>query len=647
MCGFAGFLDPGRRLDPGRYEAIAAAMADALAHRGPDDRSTWSDAAAGVALGFRRLSILDLSPSGRQPMQSPDGDLVIAFNGEIYNHHALRAALGPGRAEPWRGHSDTEVLLEAIARWGVVNALGKFNGMFAITLWDRRARRLWLARDRFGEKPLYYGRCGRVFLFGSELKALKRHPAWQGEIDRRALGLYLRYGYVPAPASIFASIRKLPPGTALAIDTNGQEAPLIAYWSAADRAAAAAAQPFRGDAAAAREALQALIDEAVALRMEADVPLGAFLSGGIDSTTVVAAMEKARPGAVTTIGVGFPGTRLDEAPHAAAVARALGTRHESLAVGERECLALVPDLASIYDEPFADASAIPTAQLCRATRGHVTVSLSGDGGDELFGGYHRYFRAAREWRQRAAAPAPIGATAAALTRLLAGSDWRPARRLRKLVRPLARATPAALYRDHVSRWRSEDGLAPGLEADTRGFEAMLDAAPSLEQGFMLCDVATYLPDDLLVKIDRASMAASLEVRAPLLDHRIAEFAWSLPPALMLEGGGKHLLREALYRRVPRALVDRPKQGFEPPLARWLEGALKPWADDLLATPRLRRHGFVDAAIVAGRWSAQRAGRRNWAAALWPILMLEAWLDVDKTAAIPPSGRVHAAAGAAP
>ncbi len=650
MCGIAGFLDPGHRLDPGRYDAVAGGMADALAHRGPDDRDVWSDAEAGVALGFRRLSILDLSPAGRQPMHSADGDLVLVFNGEIYNHRALRAELSPGRTTPWRGHSDTEVLIEAIGRWGLSAALERLNGMFAIVLWDRRARLLWLARDRLGEKPLYYGWTDGAFLFASELKALARHPAWTGEIDRAALGLFLRHAYVPAPWSIFASIRKLPPGCCLAVAAGGDEAvPCAPYWSAAERAAAAAANPFGGDEDAAVARLQALVDDAVALRMEADVPLGAFLSGGIDSTTVVAAMQKARPGAVRTFCVGFPDAGLDELVHAAAVARHLGTEHTTLSVSEADCLAVLPRLASIYDEPFADPSEIPTVVLCRETRAHVTVSVSGDGGDELFGGYDRYARAAAEWRRQGAMPAPLRHGARALTRLLAGSEWRPARRLRKLAGRLAHTTPEALYRDHVSRWRPEDGLAPGLGVAPSAFDAPLaHGPPSLEQAFMLRDATTYLPDDLLVKVDRASMACGLEVRAPLLDHRIAEFAWSLPPALVVAGASKRLLREALYRRVPRALVDRPKRGFEPPLARWLTGALRPWADDLLSPDRLRRHGLVDPEIVAARWSAHRTGRRNWALALWPIIMLEAWLGEREAAApAPPAGRILEQAGAAP
>ena len=622
MCGIAGFFDPGHDVDPARYEAIAGAMADRLAHRGPNDRDTWSDAAAGIALGFRRLSILDLSPAGRQPMRSADGNLVMVFNGEIYNHRALRAGLEQEGAGPWRGHSDSEVLLEAIARWGFAAALGRLNGMFAIAVWDRAARRLRLARDRFGEKPLYYGWVGGALLFASELKALRPHPLWRGDIDRAALELLLRYGYIPAPWTAFADMRKLPPGCWLEIADAGESAPRP-YWSAPEHAAAAAAAPFAGGAEAAREALQALVDDAVALRLEADVPLGAFLSGGIDSSTVVASMQRAQARAVRSFTVGFPDQTYDESAHAAAVARHLGTAHTTLAVSEHDCLDTVRSLPAIYDEPFADPSQIPTLVLCRLTRAHVTVSLSGDGGDELFGGYDRYRRAAEDWRGGERLPRALRAAARRTEAALAGRDWRPLRRLRRLAAHAAHDRPDRLYRAHVSRWHAGDGLTQGIAPHDCLLDAPLDTGlPSLEQRFMLRDATTYLPDDLLVKMDRASMAFGLEVRVPLLDHRIAEFAWSLPPALV---GEKRLLREALYRRVPRALVDRPKRGFEPPIGRWLREGLHDWADALLEPARLKRHGLVEPRIVAARWSAHRAGRRNWSQRLWPVLMLEAWL----------------------
>lgn len=634
MCGIAGFFDPDRRIDPSNYAAIAGAMADRLAHRGPDDRGTWCDPAAGVALGFRRLAILDLSPAGSQPMHSADGRLVMVFNGEIYNHHELRRALEDEGVRGWRGHSDSEVLVEAVSRWGFERTLERTNGMFAIAVWDRAARRLMLARDRLGEKPLAYGWIGGVFLFASELTALPPNPAWSGELDHAALGLFLSHGYVPAPWTAFAGLRKLPPGAFVEIAATRRDAPCRAYWSAPQRAAAAAAAPFPGTLSDATDALQKLVDDAVAMRMEADVPLGVFLSGGIDSSTIVAAMQAARRGAARSFCVGFAEGGFDESPHAAEVARHLGSDHTTLIVSETECLDILPSLAGVYDEPFADSSQIPTLLLCRLTREHVTVSLSGDGGDELFGGYDRYGRAAAAWQRLDRWPHALRGIAGIAAAALAGAEWRPARRLRRTAEAVAHRAPERLYHDYLTSWRPSDGLTSRLAAPTTLFDAPLDRAlPSLAQRFMLRDAMTYLPDDLLVKVDRASMHYGIEVRAPLLDHRIAEFAWSLPPSLLFDGGGKRVLREALYARVPRALVDRPKHGFEPPLARWLKDGLRDWADELLRPARLADRGLVAPAIVASRWSAHRSGKRNWSRALWPVLMLEAWLtarDEERT-----------------
>jgi asparagine synthase (glutamine-hydrolysing) len=627
MCGLAGFLDPGLRYGPHAGRAIVTRMADRIAHRGPDDAALWVDGEAGVALGFRRLAILDLSPAGRQPMVSADGGLVMIYNGEIYNHRELRAELDAAGGGPWRGHSDSETLLALVARVGFVPALERLNGMFAIALWDRAARRLWLARDRFGEKPLYYGTQGGVFLFGSELKALAAHPAWTGALDPAALGLYLRHDYVPAPYSAFAGIAKLPAGSWLGVDARGETRGPTLYWDAAREAAAAAASPFAGDLAAAGAAAQALVDDAVRLRLEADVPLGAFLSGGIDSASVVAAMQRARPGGVRTFTIGFPGTDYDESPAAAQIAAHLGTEHTTLAVGEDECRALLPGLAPVYDEPFADASAIPTLMLCRLTRERVTVSLSGDGGDELFGGYARYRDAAAAWRRLEPMPGALRQAAGRLASGLGGNERRLARRLKKHAGAWSHETPESLYRDYVTRWRPGDGIRSGLPSAASLFDAPLAGAlPSLAQEFMLRDTLTYLPDDLLVKVDRASMAVGLEARAPLLDHRIALFAWSLPPALMASPETKLVLRRALAPHLPPALVAGRKRGFEPPVGAWLRSGLRAWADDLLAPARLERHGLVMADTVAKRWSEHRAGTRSWTYPLWNVLMLEAWFD---------------------
>ncbi len=622
MCGLAGFFDPHRRIDPARYDAIVGTMADRVRHRGPDDSGVWSDGAAGIALGFRRLAIIDLTAAGHQPMVSACGTFVTVFNGEIYNFEALRAELGP---QTWRGHSDTEVLLAAVARWGFTATLQRLNGMFAIALWDRRDRSLWLARDRFGEKPLYYGTSKGVVLFGSELKALKAHPSWDGTFDRRALTAYLSLAYVPAPDSAYEGIGKLPQGHYLKIDSDGRIGTPRPYWSVREAARDAAARPFAGSFAAAVDRLETLIDDAVAMRMVADVPVGAFLSGGIDSSTVVAAMVRAQPGAVESFCIGFPGTPYDESQHAEAVARHLGTRHTTMNVSEAECLAVLPRLPEIYDEPFADPSEIPTLVLSELTRRHVTVALSGDGGDEFFGGYERYRGAAAEWRLLERRPPLLGAAARGVTTMLAGKTGHLARRLRKLSEKAGHASALSLYRDVMSRWRAADRVAFEPQWSASDFDEPLPDAASLEQSFMLLDATTWLPDDLMVKVDRASMAVALEARAPFLDPRIADFAWTLPKALVIDAGPKQLLREVLYRRVPRDLVDRPKRGFEPPLGRWLREGLRDWADELLSPTRLRESGIVDVRVVAARWAEHRSGRRNWSYPLWSVLMLEAWL----------------------
>lgn len=631
MCGIAGFLDPRRCQPPTTHRVIVKAMADQIAHRGPDDAAEWSDPDAGIALGFRRLSIIDSSFAAAQPMVSACGRFVMVFNGEIYNFRALRTALEQSGVGTWRGRGDGEVLLAAIAHSGFIATLEQLNGMFALAVWDKQARRLYLARDRFGEKPLYFGTVGGVFLFGSQLKALKRHPSWTGDIDWGALGLYLRHDYVPTPSSSYRGIAKLLPGHWLSVSEHGEIGTPAPYWCARERAEAAALRPFCGSYADAAEALDGLIEEAVAMRLEADVPLGAFLSGGVDSSTVVAAMQQALRGTTRSFTVGFPGTRYDEAPQAAAVAAHLGTRHETFAVGVNDCLDVIGALPDIYDEPFADASQIPTILLCRLAREHVTVSLSGDGGDELFYGYGRYAAASQAWSKVAQLPMPWRNMAKGLASGLAGWEIRPLRRLRKLAGNWRHSTPESLYRDRVTRWRYGEGLAANLEERPTAFEVAPPVAlPSLEQRFMWLDAATYLPDDLLVKMDRASMAVGLEVRAPLLDHRIAEFAWSLPAALAVGNGPKFLLRNVLARRVPPALFERPKHGFEAPIGDWLRDGLRDWADDLLAPARLRRHGLVAPKIVASRWSEHRTGRRSWTYLLWNVLMLEAWLDRHAT-----------------
>ena len=649
MCGLSGFLSAGGG-EAAAMRATAAAMAATLAHRGPDAQDTWVDAAAGIALGHRRLSIIDLSAQGAQPMHSACGRYVVVYNGEIYNHGELRDALARAGAAPaWRGHSDTEILLAAIAHWGVANTLERCAGMFALALWDRQQRTLTLARDRAGEKPLYYGWCGAHFLFGSELKALRAHPAWRGEIDRGALTLFMRYACVPAPYSIYAGIRKLAPGTLLTLPAGAAPGSLpapVAYWDAATVAAAGQRTPFAGSDDEALAELERLLRAAVAGQMVADVPLGAFLSGGIDSSTVVALMQQSSARPVKTFTIGFAEAAYDEAEHAAAVARHLGTEHTELRLSPQDALDVVPRLPQIYDEPFADSSQIPTHLVAQLARRHVAVSLSGDGGDELFGGYTRHAWTGRMWRAMRPYPPALRAVAAGLVHSLPPAGWdavfarlapllprvarqsHPGDKMHKAAAVLAAHDAADIYLRLVSQWPDPAALvAGGAEPPLAAREAAAwrfgeDSAHSQ----MLLDLAGYLPDDILVKVDRAAMAVSLETRVPLLDHRVIEFAWRLPLALKIrDGAGKWLLRRLLGRLVPPALVERPKTGFGVPLDGWLRGPLKGWAADLLDASRLTREGWLDARPVAQAWREHLSGRYNHQHALWCVLMFESWL----------------------
>jgi asparagine synthase (glutamine-hydrolysing) len=627
MCGIVGFLLPDPAQDGRGMEATAAAMAERLRHRGPDDGGSWADAEAGIALGFRRLSILDLSMAGHQPMVSASGASVLVFNGEIYNHRRLREALAAAGAAPnWRGHSDSEALLEALEHLGVERTLALADGMFAFAFWDRRARRLWLGRDRFGEKPLYYGWNNGVFLFGSELKALAAHPGFAAEIDREAIAAFVALGYLPAPRSAFAGIRKLPAGHALAIEagaTPGAWPAPIPYWRIADVARDGARAPFGGSDAEAIDRLEQLLTEAVTERIEADVPLGAFLSGGIDSSTVTALLQRAT-GRLDTFTIGFEDPRYDEAPFAAAIAAHLGTRHTELRVREAEVLDLVARLPEVHDEPFADASALPTMLLARMTRGAVTVALSGDGGDELFGGYPRYAEAARRFDAARGTPAPLRAAAAwAAAHLPRGAAPFLGRLARRLEERGA-ADAEAFWASYVRRWRDAPGLVLGADASACLPRPGPAEAASPLSSFLAWDAAVYLPDDLLVKIDRASMAFSLEARAPMLDPEVAAFAFSLPDCFRRrDGQGKWILREVLARHVPRHLFERPKQGFEPPLGAWLRGPLRDWAEELLSPAALSAGGLLDPAPIRARWARHLAGRDH-RFELWTILALQAW-----------------------
>ncbi|MGH8476268.1 MAG: asparagine synthase (glutamine-hydrolyzing) [Methylococcales bacterium] len=645
MCGFTGFWSRHAATD---YYEIAMCMAHTIAHRGPDDAGIWSDANAGIALAHRRLSILDLSSAGHQPMLSVCKRYVIVFNGEIYNHLDLRKDLGT-HDKIWRGHSDTETLLEAIAIWGIEGALQQCVGMFALALWDREARNLTLARDRFGEKPLYFGRQNEVFLFGSELKALRAHPAFLGEIDRDALTLYLRYSYIPAPYSIYKGIYKLPPGSYMLVNA-GLETEMKPYWSAQDIMESGQSQLFTGDDLEAREELERLLARSVRSQMIADVRLGAFLSGGVDSSAIVALMQMQSTRPVKTFTIGFREKAYNEADHAHAVARHLGTEHTELYVSPEQAMAVIPILPCIYDEPFADSSQIPTWLVSKLAREHVTVSLSGDGGDELFGGYNRYFLGQTIWNKLDCSPLFLRTAIAGIITLISPDHWNagfapitsllpakmrfgnPGGKLHKLADVLRSESPESLYFGLVSLWKEPATIVlssrePGtVLTEQKQWPKLADFVHRM----MALDILTYMPDDILVKVDRAAMSVSLETRVPFLDHRIVEFAWRLPLSMKIRNRqGKHLLRKLLYKYVPQSLIERPKMGFGIPLDMWLREPLRDWAQSLLDEKRLKQEGFFDPILVGNKWREHCSGKRNWQYHLWCVLMFEAWLDHNR------------------
>lgn len=634
MCGIAGFLG-GMAIDAAQ---VVARMSDALEHRGPDDSGVWTDAAAGIALAHRRLSILDLSASGHQPMLSASRRYVIVFNGEIYNHLELRCSL---EGVAWRGHSDTETLLAACERWGVAATLERCVGMFAFALWDREQDTLILARDRLGEKPLYYGWQNGVLLFGSELKAIKAHPAFAAELDRHALALYFRHGYVPAPFSIFLGINKLPPGTFWQGRLGSGEGGIHEYWSARAVAMHGQSNPFAGSEGEAIDELERLLGQALEGQMLADVPLGAFLSGGVDSSAVVALMQARSSRPIRTFTIGFGEDSHNEAVHARAVAAHLGTEHTELYVEASTALAVAPMLPSLYDEPFADPSQIPTYLVAQLARQHVTVGLSGDGGDELFGGYHRYFWVQGIWRKLGWLPAPVRAGLAGAIDTVPVRSWNeffglferllpqrlryadPGEKLHKLADVLSARSAEDIYWGIVEHWR--DQLPVEGKDGVKGRSPDWLELPDLIHRMMYMDSISYLPDDILTKVDRASMGVSLETRVPMLDHRVFEFAWRLPLSMKVrEEQGKWILRQMLYRHVPQELVERPKMGFGIPLRDWLRGPLREWAADLLSPSRLAAGGYLVPALIQSRWNEHQTGQRDWSSALWDALMFQAW-----------------------
>ncbi len=638
MCGIAGFW--GTKKVDGAPLDILRRMTDAISYRGPDDSGYWCDEASGIGLGHRRLSILDLSPAGHQPMFSACGRFCIVFNGEVYNYEQIRKELPPRN---WRGHSDTEVMIEAIAEWGIHAAVKRFVGMFAFAVWDRQTRSLSLVRDRLGIKPLYYGWTGSTLLFGSELKALRAFPGFSGEIDRNSVALLMRHNYIPAPYSIYQRVHKLLPGTVLTLTAPEGPNP-VAFWSAREVAEAGVRDPFRGSEAEAIDALEQTLSEAVRLRMIADVPLGAFLSGGVDSSAVVALMQANSQRPVRTFSIGFSEDGYNEAVHAAEVARHLRTDHTELYVSPEQAQSVVPTLGAMYDEPFSDSSQIPTFLVSRLARSQVTVSLSGDGGDELFGGYTRYMWTEEVWKRQQRIPYPLRAAMAALIHAAPAQLWDrlfalslpllPARfhqahfsdKLNKLADLLSLRSPQQLYHSLISHSKDPKELAPGsLEPPTRVTDPQQWAeVPTLREWMMYLDLVSYLPDDILTKVDRASMAVSLEARVPMLDHRVVEFAWKIPSSMKVRAGeGKWLLRQVLYRHVPKSMIERPKMGFGVPLGAWLRGALRDWAEELLSPDKFQ-HGYLDPAPIRMKWKEHLSGRRNWQYELWNVLMFQAW-----------------------
>ncbi len=648
MCGISGFLECYTGNTEDSFKSIIEKMNATLVHRGPDNGGSWYDIEAGIALGHRRLSIIDLSPEGNEPMISVSGRYVISYNGEIYNYQELRREL-EGTGWQFRGNSDTEVMLAAFEKWGLVSSVKRFIGMFAFALWDRQERRLSLVRDRLGEKPLYYGWQGNTFLFASELKALRAYPGFHADIDRDAVALLMRYAYIPTPYSIYKGIKKLVPGTIITLtrDKPGYYPQPVPYWLFKEVVEAGLANPYTSSEEEAIVDLDNLLKDVIKHQMISDVPLGAFLSGGIDSSTIVAIMQAQSSIPVKTFSIGFYEQAYNEAQYAREVAGYLGTEHTELYVTPEEAMEVIPRLPELYDEPFADSSQIPTHLVAALARQRVAVSLSGDAGDELFGGYNRYFWGRSIWNKVGWLPRPLRFAGAGALRMLPPAVWDkifiglesvlpgrfrqrlPGDKVHKLAEILAVRSPEAMYNSLVSTWKNPEELVIGATepvtvmtepqqwADIRDFTLRM----------MYLDTLSYLPDDILVKVDRACMGISLESRAPFLDHRVVEFAWRLPLKMKIRNGeGKWILRQVLYKYVPRELIDRPKMGFGVPIDSWLRGPLKEWAGDLINDNRLRQEGFFEPEMIKKIWLEHLSGKRNWQYYLWPVLMFQAWRE---------------------
>jgi asparagine synthase (glutamine-hydrolysing) len=625
-------------------------MRDRMTPGGPDDAGLYMDRECGLALGHRRLAILDLSPAGHQPMFSASGRLAVVYNGEVYNFRSLARVL-EGRGRIFKGTSDTEVILEAIEEWGIEKAVSRFVGMFALAVWDIREKVLCLVRDRIGIKPIYYGWIKNTFVFASELKAFTAHPDFEPSIDREVAGLFFRHNYIPAPYSIYKNIWKLMPGQILTVNRAAlktRQLSLASYWTVAEMIQKGQEDPFPGTFEEAREELEILLKEAIQLRLISDVPLGAFLSGGIDSSTVVSLMQAHSNALVRTFSIGFDQPAYNEAPFARAVAEHLGTDHTEMIVTEKEAQGIIPLLPTIYDEPFADSSQIPTYILSRLTRRYVTVCLSGDGGDELFAGYDRYAWGQGIWQKMGWMPVRLRKMIRALLLSISPSKWdevflkfsswlppplqtyRPGDRVHKLADSLLFDNRIDLYQWLVSHWRDPGSLVKGLKQEPlTAFDLQGDKSSLKEfiTEMQFLDQITYLPDDILTKVDRASMAVALEARVPFLDHRLVEFAWRLPLGFKRhQGKGKWILKKVLNKYVPETLFERPKMGFGIPIDSWLRGPLKDWAGDLLSEERLKREGYLNPEMISIKWQEHLSGERNWQYLLWDVLMWEAWLD---------------------
>lgn len=649
MCGLTGFLRFENVSSDDREKDVLVDMASAILHRGPDSDGFWRDSASGINLAHRRLAIVDLSPAGYQPMISVSGRYVLVFNGEIYNHMRLRDALErEGKVyTKWRGHSDTETLLAGIEAWGLEITLQRSIGMFAIALWDKSTCELTLVRDRLGEKPMYYGWQGTgrnaVFLFGSELSALRRHPAFGADISRDALALFMRYSYIGGQHTIYSGISKLMPGHVLKVSLKAPEPVVTPWWSAASVAVSGRARPFAGSPDEAVNTLEGLLSDAVAQQMVADVPLGAFLSGGVDSSTIVALMQAQTKRPVRTFSIGFHEDAYNEAAYAKAVARHLGTDHTELYVTPEQALAVIPKLPSMYSEPFGDISQIPTYLVSQLARQHVTVSLSGDAGDELFCGYTRYQMTAGLWGKMSRLPPAWRQFVAGLITSVPQAAWnkldkiiplsRVGEKLHKGAAILGSKSVAELHLGLASHWRDPTDI---VLHSTEPATVLAGAVPDLPglgsaERMMVLDTLSYLPDDILVKVDRAGMAVSLENRVPFLDHRVVEFAWSLPPDYKLRNGvSKWLVRQVLHKYVPKELIERPKMGFGVPIDTWLRGSLKDWAESLLDEERLRSEGYFNPAPIRIKWAEHLSGKYNWQYQLWNVLMFQAWLEEQRT-----------------